>query len=796
MPNRNFVKEDGLVAVQNGYPVCFTRHETKAPYRKDWWNKPASEEACRNGGDRPDDGVGIICGRDECPIYGIDADIDGDVEFAQAFRKVVTDKFSDAPIRVGKAPKFLAMVRGEAPGVAVKPSAVFVKDDRKVQLEILGKGRQFVAFGIHPGTGKPYEWQEGYFDALSPLSMKPIELPIASHADFDELKEAFAKMAKERGYSQESENADQMDDLANALTPLKGPIPNLTIDDVRKILVELKLDLGAGTREVWRDLAFALSHQFHHSNEAKSLFEELSWGFPEAYDQEVLDKLWDSIHDDRPNGITLRTFLYKWRKKSAKARELTQTGLLNRFIAHYGSLVAYLPATRVLVGFDTSRMRWDFDKGEAIAAGFVRDLIENRLLQEAEEEEKLGEAGNKQSERVQKFAMGLRKKAAGTESTLIGMVKRTQDLVFDENDFDANSRWFGVANGVLDLETYTLRENAPELMVSRYSKANFDPNADCPTWRKAVYEWFDCDQEMVDFVQCLIGSAMTGNPLEDKMGILRGTGCNGKSSFIDVLSNVFGDYAIRVKEETLLGKGGIGQGGQARSDLVRMNHARLVMCSETSENGRLRESDIKMLTGREAFPARSPYGVKDIMIQPTWVLLMATNYLPNIKGDDNGIWRRILDIEFPIDFDHSEKFKKDLYLGEKLRQEYPGILNWCLEGLKRYRAQGKLAVPKKVDEAVAEYREAMDVIGHWFSSRVTEDPNGRLDYNAAFQNFIQFCQSQGEGTGGINQAGFSRKLKQKYGFETKKSNSKRYAPGYRLLTAADDFESLPDSDKE
>lgn len=787
------IRELGPAVAENGYLVCRIAKGHKVPMYKDWPSKPMTAQECEDCA-TGEDGVGIMCGKGDYPVVAFDFDIDGDEAFAEAMRDKMAELLGEVSVRVGKAPKFLVIARANEAGWRKVKTPMYAKGDLRAQLEILGRGQQFVAYHTHPDTGKPYVWELEDLGAVSPINTPASSLPVVNRATVEEIVNAFMDTASLLGYASQGNGLEfdtfTEDDISIAeLTPPKNPVPGVTVAQAREVLQKLKLDLGEGSYDEWIRLGAALHHQFRGDPEALLLWDELSAEFPESYKPGLCEQKWRTFDDSKSGGATFRWYLRQAEFGSEDCKELTQKGLLARYMAHYGSSTAFLPELNVLVGFDPQTQKWDFTKGEAIVAGYIRKLISEVLPKESE---KATDEGKEEwAKAITKFIRTCSQKMSATESALLTIIRRTTSINKLRSDFDNRKRFFGVTNGVLDLRTFELHEDAPEYFISRYSKAVYDPTATCPTWERVVREWFNDNDEVVRFVQRLIGSAMTGEPKDDVMGLLRGLGCNGKTSFIAVLSDVFGSYAERVKEETLLGRSGLGQGGQARSDLARLQGARLVVCSETTEGGKLREADIKMITGRDPFPARAPYGKQDIMIVPTWLLLIATNYLPEIKGDDNGIWRRILDIEFPRNFDTDPSVKKDIYLGDKLEAELSGILNWCLEGLRQYREHG-LNVPKKVEQAVQEYRKTMDVVQAWMDERT--ESGGRTSRKEAYQNFRQFMDSEGLYCD-LSQRAFSQRMLKKLPSDAKAVVSGvYYYKGFHLRTtegtAEEDFSCL------
>jgi putative DNA primase/helicase len=168
------------------------------------------------------------------------------------------------------------------------------------------------------------------------------------------------------------------------------------------------------------------------------------------------------------------------------------------------------------------------------------------------------------------------------------------------------------------------------------------------------------------------------------MFILFGAGANGKSTFLNTLMKLLGDYAIATPTDTFMKR----NGEQISNDIARLRGTRLVTTTEAEQGKRLSEPLIKQITGNDAMTARFLYGEFFDFI-PTFKIFMATNHKPLIRGTDYGIWRRIRLIPFTTTITPE---KQDKHLEEKLVREGPGILNWLIEGAQRWCEKG-LATP-------------------------------------------------------------------------------------------------------
>jgi putative DNA primase/helicase len=216
---------------------------------------------------------------------------------------------------------------------------------------------------------------------------------------------------------------------------------------------------------------------------------------------------------------------------------------------------------------------------------------------------------------------------------------------------------------------------------------------------------------MIAYLQRAIGYSLTGNAGEQCLFFLHGHGSNGKSTFIESLTTLLGDFSVKTPIESLLVKKG---GGGIPNDLARLNGVRLVTASEVDDGNRLNESLVKDLTGGDTISARFLHG-EFFDFKPIFKLWMFGNHKPIIRGTDKGMWRRVHLIEFGVTISPDEK---DRLLPEKLRNELPGILAWAVQGCLNWQKEG-LNPPPKVLKATAEYQAEMDILGVFISERCT-----------------------------------------------------------------------------
>ncbi|GHU68900.1 hypothetical protein FACS189450_00680 [Spirochaetia bacterium] len=309
------------------------------------------------------------------------------------------------------------------------------------------------------------------------------------------------------------------------------------------------------------------------------------------------------------------------------------------------------------------------------------------------------------------------------------------DLNVKTDHLDTNPWLLNVENGTIDLRTGELREHRQEDMITKIAHVTYDKNADCPIWRNFLMEIMNYNAELIRFIQTAAGWAITGNTSEQSMFILFGTGANGKSTFLNTIMNLLGDYAIATPTETFMKK----SGDQITNDIARLRGTRFVTTTEAEQGRRLSEPLIKQITGNDRMTARFLYG-EFFSFVPTFKIFMATNHKPVIKGTDHGIWRRIKLIPFT---NRIPEEKQDKNLEEKLMAEASGILNWLLEGAIRWTME-RLKTPQIITSATDEYRGEMDVIGNFIRERCAQGPGASIRARELFKCYQDWCDDNNE----------------------------------------------------
>jgi putative DNA primase/helicase len=246
------------------------------------------------------------------------------------------------------------------------------------------------------------------------------------------------------------------------------------------------------------------------------------------------------------------------------------------------------------------------------------------------------------------------------------------------------------------------------------------------------------DPEIKRFIHRIIGYSATGDTSEQKLFFFLGDGRNGKSTFVEAWAHIFGDYAATIPIETFLKSGQNQHGGQATPHLARLRGVRMLRTSEPEKGAILAEALIKLLTSGEPIPVRR-LNQEFFDLKPKFKLIISGNYRPHIRGTDEGIWRRVAFVPWPVKITDQQCVP---HLAEKLAAEAPGILNRILEGLCDWLDNG-LAIPNVIKEATTAYRSDADHLGRFMTDCVVRAPGKRVSSTQCFNLYTAWAKATG-----------------------------------------------------
>jgi putative DNA primase/helicase len=400
---------------------------------------------------------------------------------------------------------------------------------------------------------------------------------------------------------------------------------------------------------------------------------------------------------------------------------LTELGLARRFVALGEGRYRYAPEIGRWMVYEGRRWAEDVTGEADRLAKTVVDLLH-------------AEARN--SDRREELTKAwLRFQTAPKIRGILELARTEPGVPIRMSELDADPWALNCLNGVVDLRTGMLRPHDPDELHSKLVPVEYDPLSDAPVWRRFLEEVFDGDGELTTFVQRFAGYSLTGDVSAQLMVFGHGAGANGKSTMFGILRRIAGDYAIQLDPTVLTA----GQHEQHPTGLTDLRGVRLVTTIETDAGRRLAEALVKQLTGGDAIRARRMRG-DYFEFEPSHHLWLAGNHLPQIRGTDHGIWRRIALLPFDVTF---EGDRQDPDLPAKLDRESAGILAWAVAGCLAWQREG-LALPERVRAATDQYRSSQDHLGRFLDECCVIDETAYVTAKAMRHEYLEWCERQGE----------------------------------------------------
>ena len=315
------------------------------------------------------------------------------------------------------------------------------------------------------------------------------------------------------------------------------------------------------------------------------------------------------------------------------------------------------------------------------------------------------------------------------------------------DEWDLKPWMLPCANGVLDLSSGRLRKGRPEDYLRAACPCSFSPDAKAPRWEQALQEIFAGDEELICFVQRVLGMAIVGSAIEHKLIVLCGAGRNGKDTILETLAHVLGPaLAGAVQSELLLDQGRSRSSAGPSADIMRLRGLRLAWASETNEGRRLDAGKIKLLTGGGHLVGRVPYARYEVSFPQSHTLFLLTNSKPHAPADDYALWKRLILIPFTQSFvedpQQPHEHKADQSLPDKLKKEAEGILAWLVRGCVEWQTQG-LDPPAVVQQAVQDYRKEEDIILQFIEEACFQSPDAMAPAQKLYDHYREWMNKNG-----------------------------------------------------
>jgi putative DNA primase/helicase len=327
--------------------------------------------------------------------------------------------------------------------------------------------------------------------------------------------------------------------------------------------------------------------------------------------------------------------------------------------------------------------------------------------------------------------------SAKTVAAVERLARSDRRLAATVDQWDIDPWLLNTPAGIVDLRTGKLLPHRAGAYMTKITGVAPEPSP-TPTWQAFLERITGGDLELVAFLNRTAGYCLTGLTTEHALFFVYGTGANGKSTFINAVTAAAGDYHRTAPIETFT------TSSQERhpTDLAGLRGARFVTSVETEEGRRWAESKIKALTGGDKIAAR--FMRQDFFeFTPAFKIMIAGNHKPSLRSVDEAMRRRIHLVPFAVAIPEQERDKN---LGDRLRDEWPGILAWMIAGCIEWQERS-LAPPEAVASATRAYLESEDAMAAWIEDKGFRDPNGWETTTDLFTSWKAWATHAGEEAG-------------------------------------------------
>jgi putative DNA primase/helicase len=349
----------------------------------------------------------------------------------------------------------------------------------------------------------------------------------------------------------------------------------------------------------------------------------------------------------------------------------------------------------------------------------------------------------------------IKMKALGRKTSFTSGVERfaQTDRAFAITTADWNQDHYLLATplGTVELSTGKLRPANPDDRINKLTTIGPSGTIECPRWLAFLSECTGNDSEVVAFLQRWLGYCLTGDIREHALVFCYGPGGNGKTTLLNTVNSILGDYATTAAMETFVAS----PFDQHPTDLAMLCGSRLVTAAETEEGRAWAETKIKQLTGGDPISARF-MRCDFFTYKPIFKLMVIGNHEPALRNVDDAARRRFN----VIPFIHKPEVV-DKQLEEKLKPEWPGILHWMIDGCLEWQRIG-LAPPETVIAATASYFDNQDLFAQWLEEKCDAEPGNEFKTATSaelFKSWSNYAKAAGDPTG--SRKSFARLLERR-----------------------------------
>jgi P4 family phage/plasmid primase-like protien len=500
---------------------------------------------------------------------------------------------------------------------------------------------------------------------------------------------------------------------------------------------------------------------------------KFDWGsVPELFD------LWKGFDHANPDGLSNRSIMY-WCKNDAREEyDNIHKETISYSIEQTVSDTTEFDLATVLfnifkdrfvcvsisknIWYEFNGQRWfEIDQGNTLRLCISKDMHQEYLvrihehatqMQTMEQTDASYETIRKRTSKMADIAVLLKKTQWKNN-----IMREARELFYDQefiSKLDQNPYLLCFNNYVVDFKTQTARKGQPDDYISKCTNIDYVPldtkkhSAIIEKITLFIEQLFPND-ELRRYMWEHLASVLIGTLENQTFNIYTGTGRNGKSCLVDLMSKCLGDYK-GVVPVTLItqGRNSI---GSTSSEIVQLMGIRYAVMQEPSKGDKINEGIMKEITGGDPLQGRALF--KDtVTFMPQFKLVVCTNTLFDIKSNDDGTWRRIRVCDFLSKFlekpyedenqfpneEFPHQFPLDKKLDENFEEWAPIFTSMLVE--KAFKTQGNVNDCDMVLSASNIYREGQDYLAEFSKEKIMRKKGEKIKKTEVLHTFREWYQ--------------------------------------------------------
>ncbi len=407
-----------------------------------------------------------------------------------------------------------------------------------------------------------------------------------------------------------------------------------------------------------------------------------------------------------------------------------EAGMADLFSECYQNDTRFCPEAKSWYTYEDGR--WQKDVGSLLVSAKIKEFVRLMALY----------CGEIQDEEKRKQYMAFVAKMGDRRFRDRLMKDAADSMRIEATEFDKFPYLINCKNGTYDLKTMEFREHDWQDFLTMQTNFEYSlQDVRCERWEQFIQEVTQNDYHKADYLQRALGYSMLGESKEECMFILHGkTTRNGKSTLLDAIQHLLGDYATVAPVELICKSDRQKNTEAPTSVLARLKGRRFVTMSESDTSGKLDEATIKQYTGGEDITARELYQAA-ITFKPQFTMWLSCNDLPAVRDKSLFASDRVRVIEFNRHFTDAEQ-DKNLKSFFESQEAMKGIFTWLVAGFFKYKRFG-LAMPDDMIMVIRQYEKDNDIVLQFLEEKCEQKEEAVTRAKTLYDNYKIWCKSNG-----------------------------------------------------